>query len=90
SVPALFDMLLTYCEGMEAGAPKALRTVMLSGDWISLSLPERYRAFNPAGVLSAMGGATEAAIWSNEYIVKDVDARWRSIPYGYPLTNQNY
>ncbi|CDL86084.1 non-ribosomal peptide synthetase [Xenorhabdus cabanillasii] len=90
SVPALFDMLLTYCEGMEVDAPKTLRTVMLSGDWIGLSLPERYRAFNPAGVLSAMGGATEAAIWSNEYIVKEVDAQWRSIPYGYPLANQRY
>ncbi|KLU15386.1 MULTISPECIES: non-ribosomal peptide synthetase [Xenorhabdus] len=90
SVPALFDMLLTYCEGMEVGTPKTLRTVMLSGDWIGLSLPERYRAFNPEGVLSAMGGATEAAIWSNEYIVKDVDPQWRSIPYGYPLANQCY
>ncbi|RAW71444.1 MULTISPECIES: non-ribosomal peptide synthetase [unclassified Photorhabdus] len=90
SVPALFDMLLTYCEGMEVDAPKALRTVMLSGDWIGLSLPERYRAFNPDGVLSAMGGATEAAIWSNEYIVKAVEAQWRSIPYGYPLANQRY
>ncbi|WP_036772228.1 non-ribosomal peptide synthetase [Photorhabdus australis] len=90
SVPALFDMLLTYCEGMEVDAPKALRTVMLSGDWIGLSLPERYRAFNPDGVLSAMGGATEAAIWSNEYIVKQVDTQWRSIPYGYPLANQRY
>ncbi|MBS9441730.1 non-ribosomal peptide synthetase [Photorhabdus heterorhabditis] len=90
SVPALFDMLLTYCEGMEVDAPKALRTVMLSGDWIGLSLPERYRVFNPDGVLSAMGGATEAAIWSNEYIVKQVDAQWCSIPYGYPLANQRY
>ncbi|MDC9589479.1 amino acid adenylation domain-containing protein [Xenorhabdus sp. XENO-10] len=90
SVPALFDMLLTYCEGMEVDAPKVLRTVMLSGDWISLSLPDRYRALNPDGVLSAMGGATEAAIWSNEYIVKQIDAQWRSIPYGYPLANQRY
>lgn len=90
SVPALFDMLLTYCEGMEVDAPKVLRTVMLSGDWIGLSLPERYRAFNPDGVLSAMGGATEAAIWSNEYIVREVAAQWRSIPYGYPLANQRY
>ncbi|MDC9613289.1 amino acid adenylation domain-containing protein [Xenorhabdus khoisanae] len=90
SVPALFDMLLTYCEGMEVDAPKTLRTVMLSGDWIGLSLPERYRAFNPDGVLSAMGGATEAAIWSNEYIVKEVETQWRSIPYGYPLANQRY
>ncbi|PHM38108.1 non-ribosomal peptide synthetase [Xenorhabdus innexi] len=90
SVPALFDMLLTYCEGMEVDTPKMLRTVMLSGDWIGLSLPERYHAFNPAGVLSAMGGATEAAIWSNEYIVNEVDGQWRSIPYGYPLANQRY
>ncbi|AOM39965.1 non-ribosomal peptide synthetase [Xenorhabdus hominickii] len=90
SVPALFDMLLTYCEGIEVDAPKTLRTVMLSGDWVGLSLPERYQAFNPDGVLSAMGGATEAAIWSNEYIVKKVDAQWRSIPYGYPLANQRY
>ncbi|MBS9423034.1 non-ribosomal peptide synthetase [Photorhabdus caribbeanensis] len=90
SVPALFDMLLTYCEGIEVDTPKALRTVMLSGDWIGLSLPERYHAFNPDGVLSAMGGATEAAIWSNEYIVREVAAQWRSIPYGYPLANQRY
>ncbi len=90
SVPALFDMLLTYCEGMETDTPKTLRTVMLSGDWIGLSLPGRYRAFNPDGVFSAMGGATEAAIWSNEYIVKKMDTQWRSIPYGYPLANQRY
>jgi acyl-coenzyme A synthetase/AMP-(fatty) acid ligase/acyl carrier protein len=36
----------------------------------------------------ALGGATEAAIWSNFYEVDRVEAGWRSIPYGAPLPNQ--
>ena len=90
TVPALFDMLLTFAEGLENSSPALLRTVMLSGDWIGLTLPKRYHQFNPMGVLSAMGGATEASIWSNEYIVADVDSQWRSIPYGFALRNQRY
>ncbi len=90
TVPALFDMLLTFAEGMALTAPAQLRVVMLSGDWIGLSLPERYHQLNASGVFSAMGGATEASIWSNEYIVTTVDSTWQSIPYGYPLTHQKY
>ncbi len=37
-----------------------------------------------------MGGATEASIWSNEFLVTDINPNWRSIPYGFPLTNQCY
>ncbi len=90
SVPALFDMLLTYAEGFDAVAPARLRCVLLSGDWIGLDLPPRYRAFRPAGRLVAMGGATEAAIWSNVHDVDEVAPNWRSIPYGRPLANQCY
>lgn len=90
TVPALFDMFLTYCEGMSLNTPAHLNTVLLSGDWVDLSLPERYRKFQPQGTFSAMGGATEAAIWSNEYWVEQVADHWRSIPYGYPLSNQAY
>ncbi|WP_312754902.1 AMP-binding protein, partial [Escherichia coli] len=36
SVPALFDMLLTWCEGFADATPENLRAVMLSGDWIGL------------------------------------------------------
>ncbi|HCE3226384.1 TPA: amino acid adenylation domain-containing protein [Vibrio parahaemolyticus] len=90
TVPALFDMFLTYCEGMSLNTPAHLNTVLLSGDWVDLSLPERYRRFQPQGTFSAMGGATEAAIWSNEYWVEQVAEHWRSIPYGYPLSNQAY
>ncbi len=90
SVPALFDMFLTFCEGMKFTTPAYLRTAMLSGDWIDLSLPSRLHQYNPAATFSAMGGATEAAIWSNEYIVTEINPNWQSIPYGYPLTNQAY
>jgi len=90
TVPALFDMLLTYCEAFGQRMPQALRAVLLSGDWIGLDLPARYRAFRPDGQFVAMGGATEASIWSNVYDVKDVSPDWRSIPYGYPLARQQY
>lgn len=90
TVPALFDMLLTYCESFKQWMPEVLRVVMLSGDWIGLDLPARYRAFRPDGKFVAMGGATEASIWSNVYDVDEVPPDWRSIPYGYPLARQKY
>ncbi|WP_157160206.1 non-ribosomal peptide synthetase [Cupriavidus sp. BIS7] len=90
TVPALFDMLLTYAEGMGRNEPAGLRAVMLSGDWIGLDLPGRYRHFRADGLLVAMGGATEASIWSNVQEVRDLPPHWRSIPYGYPLANQCY
>ena len=90
SVPALFDMLLTWCEGAKQRAPTHLRTVMLSGDWIHRTLPARYRAFAPNGQFMAMGGATEASIWSNAFEVTALPDDWRTIPYGFPLANQCY
>lgn len=90
TVPALLDMLLTYSEGFDLRAPGRLRVAMLSGDWIGLDLPRRYRAFRPDGQFVAMGGATEASIWSNAYDVSEVPPHWRSIPYGFPLANQRY
>lgn len=90
TVPALFDMLLTYSEGLNLRAPARLRVAMLSGDWIGLDLPRRYRSFRPDGEFVAMGGATEASIWSNAFDVREVFPHWRSIPYGFPLANQRY
>lgn len=90
SVPALFDMLLTYASSFKSNAPSKLRLTMLSGDWIGLDLPPRYREFREHGQFIAMGGATEASIWSNIFDVQDVKPHWRSIPYGYPLPRQQY
>lgn len=96
TVPALLDLLLDADEqgahsGHEASGVRGLRTALVSGDWIGLDLPARLRArtARPSAFV-AMGGATEAAIWSNTLTVADVDPRWVSIPYGRPLTGQHY
>jgi len=89
SVPALLDLLLSEAEH-HAQPLAALRKVWLSGDWIPLSLPTRLQDAAPLAQLVAMGGATEASIWSNWFAVEQVESSWSAIPYGYPLTNQAY
>ena len=38
----------------------------------------------------SLGGATEATIWSNVYVVEAVEPDWPSIPYGRPIQNARY
>ncbi|MBA2893790.1 non-ribosomal peptide synthetase [Nonomuraea soli] len=81
SVPTLLEMLLSAAERV----PASLRLALVSGDWVGLDLHARL----PAGCrLVALGGATEAAIWSNAWEVSHVPAHWSSVPYGLPLRNQ--
>ena len=93
TVPALLDMLLVVAE---AGGPlPSLRVALLSGDWVGLDLPGRLAAVAPGCRFVALGGATEAAIWSNSHEVGAhevgaVDPGWRSIPYGRPLRGQRF
>jgi len=89
SVPPLMDMLL-IAAGERAAVLPSLRAAFLSGEWIPLDMPRRLRHAAPGARLVAMGGATEAAIWSNEFVVDDVDPEWVSVPYGYPLSNQMF
>lgn len=86
SVPALFDMLLTACEAEEQMLP--LRLVLLSGDWIKMDLYERLNVISENCSFVSLGGATEASIWSNYFVVNGIDSSWKSIPYGEPLRNQ--
>jgi amino acid adenylation domain-containing protein len=88
SVPALAEMLVEVLEQRPETVRPPLRTFLLSGDWIPTSLPGRMRALWPGAGIVAMGGATEASIWSNVYEVTEIDPDWRSVPYGRPLTNQ--
>jgi yersiniabactin nonribosomal peptide synthetase len=87
SVPALLDMLLVAA-GRE-GLP-SLRLALVSGDWIGLDLPQRVFDASDGCRCIALGGATEAAIWSNVFEVSTVLPSWRSIPYGRPLRNQRF
>jgi thioesterase domain-containing protein len=63
---------------------------MLSGDWIPVSLPDGLRRLFPRAQVQSLGGATEAAIWSNGFPIEVVDPRWTSIPYGKPIQNARY
>lgn len=89
SVPALMDLFAEHLSSERRVSP-TVRLVMLSGDWIPLTLPDRIRAVLPDAELWSLGGATEAAIWSILYRVDEVDPRWASVPYGQPLRNQRF
>jgi pyochelin synthetase len=84
SVPALMAMQAEY----RLPENHALRLVLLSGDWVPLDLVAQLRAQAPAAALIALGGATEAAIWSNAHEIGALDPTWASIPYGTPLAGQ--
>ena len=90
SVPILFDMLTTMAEGRKKWLK--IRLAFLSGDWIPIELPGRFYAISDeTSLIVAMGGATEASIWSNYLEVpKTIPPNWISIPYGKALKNQVY
>ena len=90
SVPILFEMLLVAAEAKSLSL-HSLRQVILSGDWIGLTLPDRARRAIPHCQMAAMGGATEASIWSNFHdITLPLSPAWSSIPYGRALDNQQF
>ncbi len=89
SVPALMQLFVEEAEGGGLEFPE-LRTVLLSGDWIPVALPDRIRAVAPNARVISLGGATEASIWSICYPVDRTDPDWTSIPYGKPLANQSW
>lgn len=90
SVPALMDLLVSQVELTRAPVLAGLRVVMMSGDWIALTLPARIARVAPGALRVSLGGATEASIWSISYIIDEVDPAWRSIPYGSALANQTF
>lgn len=92
TAPALLEMFIEFAEYDDQAREKlaSLRLVMLSGDWIPVTLPERVWALAPQVEFHSLGGATEAAIWSINYPVKTVDPQWPSVPYGRPLPEQAF
>ncbi|OHY69492.1 hypothetical protein BB778_09840 [Pluralibacter gergoviae] len=83
SVPAQLQMLADTQQPLPT-----LRLALVSGDWVPLNLLEQLQAISADGQLIALGGATEAAIWSVFHPVTHVAPSWQSIPYGKPLANQ--
>ncbi|MCR4639220.1 non-ribosomal peptide synthetase [Ruminococcus sp.] len=83
TVPAIMELFCTT-----VNKPASLRKIMLSGDWIPLNLRDSIREKMPAADVYSLGGATEGSIWSIYFPFDKVDPDWKSIPYGYPLRNQ--
>ncbi|MFF9150030.1 amino acid adenylation domain-containing protein [Streptomyces sp. NPDC014861] len=88
SVPALLSLTLEYLGERAPELLASLRLVMLSGDWVPLPLVERLAEVCPDAEVIAMGGATEASIWSNWFRTSRQPEDWQSVPYGTPLANQ--
>ncbi|WCN84686.1 non-ribosomal peptide synthetase [Micromonospora sp. LH3U1] len=90
SAPAALQQLEPFFALREPPAGHSLRLVFLSGDWVPLTLPDAARTAFADPEVVALGGATEAAIWSNHFPVAKVDPAWPSIPYGRPIANARY
>ena len=87
SVPALMQMMVDYAAESQV---LALRLVLLSGDWLPLTLAAQIQALAKDVRVISLGGATEASIWSILYPIETVDPAWKSIPYGRPMVNQRF
>ncbi|MFJ7958868.1 amino acid adenylation domain-containing protein, partial [Streptomyces sp. NPDC096319] len=89
SVPALMEMFTEHAlsNGL-TGLP--VRLVMMSGDWIPVSLPGRIRLLLPEAEQWSLGGATEASIWSILHPIGDVADDAVSVPYGKAMRNQRF
>lgn len=90
SAPAALSQVMAVASGRRPPQNPSLRLVFLSGDWVPLSLPDDIRNRFPAAHIVALGGATEATVWSNYFNVGEVDPHWPSIPYGRPIQNARY
>ncbi len=92
TAPAVMDLFASHVARQQLTIPASLRVVMMSGDAISITLPDQIRALaeNKAISVNSLGGATEGSIWSICYPIDAVDPSWTSIPYGQPLDNQTF
>ncbi|CAG1019580.1 dihydroaeruginoic acid synthetase [Burkholderiaceae bacterium] len=88
SVPAVVEMLVEHLAGRGERLPASLRLVMMSGDWIPVTLPDRLRRLSDQLTIVSLGGATEASIWSIVHVIGEVGPDWKSIPYGRALAHQ--
>jgi amino acid adenylation domain-containing protein len=87
SAPAVFAGLVG---SLTEEVSRDLRLAFFSGDWIGLELPDAVRRAFPRCEVVALGGATEATVWSNYHRIDRVEPHWKSIPYGRPIWNARY
>ncbi len=88
TVPQLMQILVNYALDNSLKL-ESIRTVLMSGDFIPLKLPDQIKQLSAKNVsVMSLGGATEGSIWSIWYKIGRVEADWSSIPYGVAMPNQ--
>ncbi len=90
SAPVYFHAVISQLLSRRFQGTCDLRLAFLSGDWMPLNLARQCLEHLPSMRTVALGGATEAVIWSNLHEIREVRAEWRSIPYGRPIQNAQY
>jgi amino acid adenylation domain-containing protein len=90
SVPTLMKMMVEHLSSVPKKVPPGLRLVVMAGDWIPVSLPDRIKALWAGVQVIASGGPTETSVWNVHYAIETVDPAWASIPYGRPIANNRY
>lgn len=91
SAPAALQQLVPFLDRPSREFGKSnLRLVFLSGDWIPIGMPDLLKEHFPQVEVVALGGGTEATVWSNFYRIREVAKEWVSIPYGKPIQNARY
>jgi non-ribosomal peptide synthetase component F/SAM-dependent methyltransferase/acyl carrier protein len=85
-----FIVPVSPCPRVPASSFASLRLVIMGGDWLPISLPNRLKALVPKVQILSIGGPTETTIWNIGYLITEVDPNWKSIPYGKPIANAKY
>lgn len=90
SAPAMLQQISPFFKKDFSRKNRDLKLVFLSGDWIPITMPDTVKECFPNANFISLGGATEAAIWSNFFPVGKIKPEWKSIPYGKPIQNAKY
>ncbi|EML1936706.1 amino acid adenylation domain-containing protein [Providencia stuartii] len=89
SVPAIIDMLFTWCE-FKGYTLDSIKNIIMGGDWIPTNILKRIEKYCSTNVVAySVGGPTETTMWNITNRIKDEES-WLSVPYGYPIQNCSY
>ena len=86
-MPQLAGLLVDEVEPATQALTR-LRLFLLSGDWLPLNLPHRLKTQSPDSKMVSLGARRRAASGPFWHEIDRVDARWKSIPYGVAMPNQ--
>lgn len=89
SVPAFMEMLAAEERNLTQALTN-LRTVVMGGDFLPVSLVKQLKGEKPALHIHSVGGPTETTIWNISHEITADDLELDVIPYGKPFPNTTY